>query len=62
MVELDGGQHAEQQEKDNERSAQLAGCGFRVLRFWNHEVLGNTEGVLKAIHEALTSDDASTGR
>jgi hypothetical protein len=44
VIELDGGQHTERQEKDRERSARLAGLGFRVLRFWNHEVLGNTEG------------------
>ncbi len=55
VVELDGGQHAEQQAKDEARSAQLAEWGFRVLRFWNHEVLGNTEGVLRAIREALNS-------
>ncbi len=61
VLELDGGQHAEQQAADQARSAQLAGWGFRVLRFWNHEVLGNTEGVLQAVREALNSDGASSG-
>ncbi len=59
VVELDGGQHADQQEKDRERSARLAGWGFRVLRFWNNEVLGNTEGVLRVIRDALVSADTS---
>ncbi len=59
VVELDGGQHADQQERDQERSAQLAGWGFRVLRFWNNEVLGNTEGVLEVIRDALSSADTS---
>ncbi len=63
VIELDGGQHADQpeQDKDQERSARLAGWGFRVLRFWNHEVLGNTEGVLQAIRGVLKTDDASFG-
>ncbi len=55
VIELDGGQHADRQEKDQARSARLAGWGFRVLRFWNHEVLGNTEGVLEEIRDALAS-------
>ena len=53
VIELDGGQHTERQAKDRERSARLAGLGFRFLRFWNHEVLGNTEGVLQAIRHEL---------
>ena len=60
VIELDGGQHADQNDKDQARSARLAGWGFRVLRFWNHEVLGNTEGVLQAIREALHSADGSS--
>ncbi len=59
VIELDGGQHADQLEKDHERSARLAGWGFRVLRFWNHDVLGNTEGVLQVIRDALASADTS---
>ena len=55
VIELDGGQHADQQEKDAARSARLAAWGFRVLRFWNHDVLGNTEGVLQVIRDALAA-------
>nr|MCH9756426.1 DUF559 domain-containing protein [Gammaproteobacteria bacterium]MCH9756697.1 DUF559 domain-containing protein [Gammaproteobacteria bacterium] len=40
--------------KDNQRTAKLEACGFRVLRFWNHEVLQSTEAVLASIHKALS--------
>jgi len=49
IVELDGGQHAEQAEKDKVRDEWLKSQGFVVLRFWNNDVLANTEGVLQAI-------------
>ena len=53
IVEIDGGQHADQQEDDAARAAWLESRGFRVLRFWNHEVLENMEGVLAQIAEVL---------
>ena len=53
VVELDGGQHALSAADDASRSEDLARLGYRVLRFWNHDVLGNTEGVLEAIARAL---------
>ncbi len=48
VIEVDGGQHAEN-EKDKQRDAWLRGEGFKVLRFWNNEVLQNIEGVLETI-------------
>jgi very-short-patch-repair endonuclease/succinate dehydrogenase flavin-adding protein (antitoxin of CptAB toxin-antitoxin module) len=51
IVELDGGQHADQAEKDRRRDEWLRKHGFRVLRFWNNDVLANAEGVLQAIME-----------
>ncbi|PWR22457.1 endonuclease domain-containing protein [Zavarzinia aquatilis] len=48
VIELDGGQHAESV-ADDRRTAALAAAGWRVIRFWNHEVLGNTAGVVEAI-------------
>ncbi|HXV24876.1 MAG TPA: DUF559 domain-containing protein [Alphaproteobacteria bacterium] len=51
VVELDGGQHGS--EYDKRRDTYLAGRGYRVLRFWNPEVLANTEGILETIHLAL---------
>ncbi|MFZ1991012.1 MAG: DUF559 domain-containing protein [Alphaproteobacteria bacterium] len=48
VVELDGSQHAENA-RDEERTHYLAAKGFRVLRFWNHEVNENLEGVVETI-------------
>ncbi len=55
VVELDGGQHAERTEYDAARTAVLEHCGFLVLRFWNHHVLTEPEGVLHEIAAALHS-------
>lgn len=52
IIEVDGGQHADS-ESDAARDAYLHANGFRVLRFWNNEVLSNREGVLTRIAEAL---------
>ncbi|MBC2712699.1 MAG: endonuclease domain-containing protein [Desulfosarcina sp.] len=49
VIEVDGGQHADQVEKDNTRTAYLESKGFTVMRFWNHEVLKETEAVLEKI-------------
>ena len=51
IVELDGGQHGT--DYDQRRDAYLRGQGWRVLRFWNPDVLSNTEGVLETIRLAL---------
>jgi len=51
VIEVDGGQHAEETNKDNERDRWLNGQGFKVLRLWNNEVLTNTEGVLELIRD-----------
>src|SRR5437868_10145112 len=53
VIEVDGGQHAEEVARDIRRSAWLESRGFQVLRFWNHEVLQETEGVLESIRAAL---------
>jgi very-short-patch-repair endonuclease len=52
-VEVDGGQHAVAAEKDDRRTAWLKERGFRVLRFWNNDVLQETDGVVERIREAL---------
>ncbi|MCL4501446.1 MAG: endonuclease domain-containing protein [Deltaproteobacteria bacterium] len=51
VIELDGGQHAEEncQTNDIRRDEWLRSQGFRVLRFWNTEVLQNLEGVMETI-------------
>ena len=53
IVELDGGQHTP--EGDSRRTAWLEGQGYRVIRFWNPDVLTNMDGVLASIAQALTS-------
>jgi very-short-patch-repair endonuclease len=54
IVELDGGQHAEDVAADEKRSRFLEAQGYRVLRFWNHDVLKGTDAVLERIAEALS--------
>jgi len=53
IIEVDGGQHSIEQERDNERDNWLEGQGYKVLRFWNNEVLINVEGVLEVIQDIL---------
>ena len=53
VVELDGSQHAEQFDYDMHRDLFLRSRGFRVLRFWNNDVLVRTEVILETIYEAL---------
>jgi len=52
VIEVDGGQHAENPH-DAVRDKWLADHNYRVLRFWNNDVLGNIAGVLEAIATAL---------
>ena len=53
IVEVDGSQHIEQQSYDEARTQWLESQGYRVLRFWNDEVLNRTESVVEAIAEQL---------
>ena len=53
IIEIDGSQHQEQQVYDARRDQWLAEQEFQVLRFWNNEVLNQTEGVLMRILEVL---------
>ena len=55
VIEADGGQHADQEEEDQKRSAYLQQRGYRVVRFWNNEVLENIDGVVETIERILTS-------
>jgi very-short-patch-repair endonuclease len=55
IIEVDGSQHADAIEADAARTSLLKAQGYRVLRFWNNEVLQNVDGVLAAIHAALPS-------
>jgi very-short-patch-repair endonuclease len=51
IIEIDGGQHAEDRQKDRDRDKFLTHAGFKILRFWNNEVLENLQGVLERIRE-----------
>jgi very-short-patch-repair endonuclease len=53
IVEADGGQHAESC-TDDSRTAFLEGKGYRVLRFWNNDILTNLDGVAQVIAAALS--------
>ena len=55
VVEVDGGQHADDVARDAVRTGWLEQKGYRVIRFWNHDVLENTDGVVEAILQALRS-------
>jgi len=63
VIELDGGQHDWQQASDASRTRRIEAAGYRVLRFWNNDVLGNLEGVLSEIQRALppTPDPSPQG-
>jgi very-short-patch-repair endonuclease len=54
IVEADGSQHADSR-SDGRRDAFLRSQGFRVLRFWNHHILGESESVAAALFAALAS-------
>ena len=55
IIEVDGGQHSA--EVDARRTAYLTREGYRVVRFWNNEVLENCDAVLQSIGQILTGND-----
>lgn len=60
IIELDGGQHAESIEYDQERDAWLSSEGYTVLRFWNNELMENMDGVLEQIRLTLSPGPSPT--
>ena len=59
IVEADGGQHNDSV-RDKDRDAWLQTQGFRILRFWNHDILRNTETVLEQIRMAVEANSPSS--
>jgi very-short-patch-repair endonuclease len=59
VIELDGGQHADSV-ADDVRTSYLVSEGYRVLRFWNNDVLENISGVLSTIDTAIQADRPPT--
>ena len=55
VVEADGGQHAEAEDYDRQRSDAFAAEGYRTLRFWNNDILENLEAVAESILAALAT-------
>ncbi len=55
IIELDGSQHQQKQAYDAKRTAFLEQAGYRVMRFWDNDVLLQTESVMQAIYDALGS-------
>jgi very-short-patch-repair endonuclease len=53
IVELDGGQHADDTSYDEQRTSELEKLGYRVVRYWNSDVLGNFEGVVADVLREL---------
>jgi very-short-patch-repair endonuclease len=56
VIELDGSQHLEQQEYDLERTQYLESQGYKVLRFWNNQVMNDMDGVIRAIVHAMEAE------
>ena len=53
IIELDGGQHAGHEDYDNYRSEWLKSQGFKVIRFWNHDVLKQVDAIKEVIARNL---------
>jgi very-short-patch-repair endonuclease len=64
IIEVDGSQHADQEERDESRNEFLRGNGYRVLRFWNFDVMSDVDSVVERIAEVLrqTQRTAKRGR
>ena len=58
VIEIDGGQHQLRSKSDSERTNWLEAQGFRVVRFWNNQVLAETEAVLEAILLEMQGEDS----
>ena len=57
VIELDGSQHMRQEEYDEERTKYLEVLGYKVIRFWNGDVVNNIDGVILAIIQMLENQN-----
>lgn len=62
VIEVDGGQHADAASHDARRTEYLEQQGLTVLRFWNNDVLANTNGVMETISLSLREKEAAAQR
>jgi very-short-patch-repair endonuclease len=56
IIELDGSKHLDQEEYDEERTKYLESLGYKVIRFWNNDVMKNMDGVILAILQAMEDE------
>jgi very-short-patch-repair endonuclease len=61
VVEVDGGQHAVRTVADEERTKAIEASGYRVLRYWNNDVLSNINGVLEDVLSAMAGTERNDG-
>jgi very-short-patch-repair endonuclease len=57
IIELDGSQHLEQKEYDDERTKYFESLGYRVIRFWNNQIMQDINSVIQAIQFALENEN-----
>ena len=57
IIELDGSQHLDQEDYDQERTEYLESKGYKVLRFWNNDVMNDIDSVIRAIIQEMESED-----
>jgi very-short-patch-repair endonuclease len=62
IIEIDGSQHADELARDNSRTDLLRDAGYEVLRFWNHEISSDIDGVVQRITDALELSCATRGK
>jgi very-short-patch-repair endonuclease len=55
VIEVDGGQHSSRAVNDAERTKVFQEHGYRVMRYWNNDVLANIDGVLEDIQRAIAA-------
>jgi very-short-patch-repair endonuclease len=56
VIKLDGSQHLEQEDYDVERTENLEKLGYKVIRFWNDQIMKDIDGVIRAIEFALRDE------
>jgi very-short-patch-repair endonuclease len=60
IIELDGSHHLDQQAYDQESTQYLESQGYKVIRFWNKDVMNDMDGVIRAIIQAMEAEPHSS--
>jgi very-short-patch-repair endonuclease len=56
IIEMDGSQHLKQENYDSERTRYFESLGYKVIRFWNNQIMNDINGVIRALQFALNKD------